>query len=119
MAPRILIVDDEPLVRAVIAGLLNLQGGYDTVEASDGRKAWLLIQEPESRVALVLRDVVTPKLTGTELASLIRGNRPEIPVLLMTAYAQTELLNRGIRAEYTFLTKPFSNDEVLTRSTRC
>jgi DNA-binding response OmpR family regulator len=114
MPATVLVVDDEPLVRALAVCALN-DAGYATIEASDGREAWLLLQRSDARVDLVLTDVVMPQLRGTELAALIRRHLPHIPVILLSAYDPAALQARGIDPPAELITKPFAIDELVRR----
>jgi CheY-like chemotaxis protein len=112
----VLIVDDEPSVRALAVRALN-HAGYQTIEAPDGREAWFLLRHGEARVDLVLTDVVMPHLTGNELAALIRGILPHIPIILFSAYDRTDLQARGIDLDRTaeLITKPFAIEDLVRR----
>ncbi len=113
--PTLLVVDDEPLVRAPAARLLR-RAGYEVIEAQDGREAWICLQRRAWVVDAVLADVVMPGLTGTELAALVRFRRPELPVVLMSSYREDELLGRGLRLSHgLLLTKPFVEATLLSR----
>ena len=110
---RILVVDDEPAVRASLARVLD-QAGYDVSLASDGRDALhqVALNPPD---ALVL-DVVMPGLDGIEVTRALRSGRDRTPVLLLTARAEVSDRVRGLDAGADdYLTKPFALDELLAR----
>lgn len=114
MPATVLVVDDEPLVRALAARALK-DAGYQTIEASDGREAWFLLRHGEGGVDLVLTDVVMPHVTGYELAALIREMLPHIPVILISGYDSTDLQARGINRTAEIINKPFAIEDLVRR----
>lgn len=106
----VLVVDDEPVIRDVVAEALRDEG-YAVTTARDGRMALdLLAREPPD---LVVMDVMMPGMNGREayLAMRSRPDLPMIPVILMSAAISTEMLDPSISG---FLPKPFDlNDLVL------
>src|SRR5215212_1626368 len=109
----VLVVDDEPEVRSIAVRTLTA-AGYAVVEAADGLEAWTLFHREPSRYALLLADVVMPRVPGTELAARVHSVRPELPVLLMTGYTPADLLARGLEATHgDLVTKPFSSESLL------
>jgi two-component system, OmpR family, response regulator MprA len=103
--PTVLVVEDEPAIREVVADLLQNEG-YAVRQASDGLQA---IDELEVEdVDLVLSDVRMPRLDGPSLAHRLRGHGHAVPVVLMSAVdCQVDL--PGVR----FLPKPFDCDYLL------
>jgi len=114
MPATVLVVDDEPSVRALAVRALN-DAGYRVIEAPNGREAWFLLRHGDARIDLVLTDVVMPQLTGTELAALIQGNLPHIPVILLSAYDPAALRARGIDPPAELITKPFDIHDLVRR----
>ncbi|WP_245200116.1 hybrid sensor histidine kinase/response regulator [Herbaspirillum sp. LeCh32-8] len=103
----ILIVDDEPLVRMVAVEVLE-DLGYFVVEAEDGPSAMkTLALHPE--IDLLVTDVGLPNgMNGRQLADAVRSQRPEVPVLFVTGYAENAVLNHGhLERGMQVLTKPF------------
>jgi CheY-like chemotaxis protein len=82
---RILIVDDEPLVRHAMQMLLAFDG--HRVEAADGAKAALSLLA-DLRFDLVLTDYVMPSMRGDELAAAIKAKDPRVPVVMVTGHAE-------------------------------
>jgi DNA-binding NtrC family response regulator len=109
--PHILVVDDEPNVRRVLATLLE-QAGMAVTRAESGEQALDLVraQDPD----LVLTDLAMPGMDGLALLSRLRASFPEIPVVLLTAHGTVanavEAMKRGA---HDFLTKPFDRAQVL------
>src|SRR5918998_2547141 len=103
--PTVLVVEDEPAIREVVADLLKDEG-YTVRQASDGLQA---IDEMEvDDVDLVLSDVRMPRLDGPSLARRLRGRGHAVPVVLMSA-VEVEVDLPGVR----FLPKPFDRDHLL------
>jgi len=101
-----LLVDDEELVRMSTADMLQ-DLGYDVIEAASAEDALRLFNGGE-RVDLLVTDHLMPGMTGADLARAVRAARPELPVLLVSGYAESE----GITADLPRLTKPFRKDEL-------
>jgi CheY-like chemotaxis protein len=111
--PTVLVVDDEPAIRALVSHMLR-GAGYDVIEAWSGAEAWTYFQRRPHGVDLLLTDVVMPGVPGTELAARARGVRPSLPVLLMSAFTPCDLLARGLEASHgKLLTKPFDQITLL------
>jgi CheY-like chemotaxis protein len=99
-AGRVLVVDDEPLVRASTADMLT-DMGYEVKEAESGAEALALARAGE--LDLVVTDHLMPGLSGTELAAVLRREKPGLPILIVSGYADLE----GLPADLPRLTKPF------------
>jgi CheY-like chemotaxis protein len=82
----ILVVDDQENVRVVVRRQLT-ERGHTVLEASDGAEALHLVRRRNGAVDLILCDVVMPQMNGTELATRIGVEFPDIPVVLMSAFA--------------------------------
>ncbi len=103
---RALIVDDEPLVRMATADMLESLH-YRTTEATSADEAERLLVMGE-RFDLVVTDHMMPGMLGSELASLIRRKWPQIPVLIVSGYADVD----GIPPDVPRLAKPFREAEL-------
>lgn len=103
----ILVVDDEPGVRAVTAGFLR-RAGYDVLESASGAEALSVVGEKPD-IALVVMDVMMPGMNGDEAARRLHDVRPELPVLFVTGYADLASLPEGV----TVLHKPYTRDALL------
>lgn len=106
----ILVVDDEPLIREVVAMLLEDEG-YAVVTADDGRAALEVVQREAP--ALVLMDVMMPRMDGQAAFRAMRehAHGDGLPVILMSAMAEPADLDPKITA---FLRKPLDLDHLLT-----
>jgi CheY-like chemotaxis protein len=80
MAARILVVDDEPMVRALIARVLTDEG-YEVVAVADGRAALDAARGAEVGFDLVVTNNYMPGLTGPELVARVRQDFPDLPIL--------------------------------------
>jgi response regulator NasT len=111
MSMRILVAEDETIIRLDLRGLLE-RAGYDVVaEARDGEEAVELarVHQPD----LALMDVKMPRLDGIEAARRMLEERP-IPIVMLTAFDQRELVERAAEAGvYGYLVKPFREQDVV------
>ncbi|MGN6412219.1 MAG: PAS domain-containing protein [Nitrobacter sp.] len=102
----VLVVEDEPVVRAVIIEMLNDQG-YLTHEAADGA-AGLRILQLDKPVDLLLTDIGLPGMNGRQLADQARELRPNLKILFMTGYAENAANADGfLQPGMDMITKPF------------
>ncbi len=111
----VLVVDDEPTVRMLVAEVLtNL--GYAPVEAEDGPTA-LKILSSDLRIDLLVTDVGLPRgMNGRQVADAARSMRPELKVLFITGYAENAVLSHGhLEPGMHVLTKPFTIEGLATR----
>ena len=108
---RILIAEDETIIRLDLREMLE-KAGFDVCgEAKDGEEAVTLARtlEPD----LVLLDVKMPKLDGIDAARRILEERP-IPIVMVTAYGEEELVSRAVEAGvFGYLVKPFRETDLL------
>ena len=105
----VLVVEDEPAVRALVVDLLD-ELGYRSVEAVDGLAGLKLIQG-EDRIDLLVTDIGLPGLNGRQLADAARLLRPNLKVLFMTGYAENAAIAGGFLAPgMEMMTKPFAID---------
>jgi len=107
----ILIVDDEKNYHLPLTTLFRHEG-YETISAYSGNEAWSFLMERE--VDLVLSDMTMPDGDGLELLGKIKANKPDIPVIMLTAFGTIELAVAATKeGAYDYLTKPFDNDKLL------
>lgn len=83
---RILVVEDEALIRMLIVDTLE-EAGHSVAEAADGEAA-LSMMEAMDDLALVISDIRMPRIDGYELGLAIRRLRPKLPLLFITGYAK-------------------------------
>ena len=82
----ILVVDDDPTVREVVVAYLQ-KAGHQTLEAPDGPNAVIAVQSDPD---LVVLDVMLPGFDGLEVCRRIRAERPDLPVIMLTALGEEE-----------------------------
>jgi len=103
---RILLVDDHPEVRSTTAALLE-DCGHQVSEASNGAEALQLLKERDKEIDLLITDYAMPHLSGTEFLREARLVCPNVPALLITGYAEAEMIRDRPDGVETLL-KPFT-----------
>ncbi len=112
----VLVVEDEPVVRALILESLE-ELGYRVLHANDG-PAGLEILRTGARIDLLVTDIGLPGLNGRDLAAAARAERPGLRVLFMTGYAENAALAGGfLDPGMAMITKPFAIDQLRARVT--
>src|ERR1700687_1367282 len=110
----VLVVEDEPVVRALIAELVGDQG-YRTLEAVDGPSG-LRILRNHQRIDLLVTDVGLPGMNGRQLADQARESRPDLKILFMTGYAESVAIADGfLQPGMEMITKPFALENLSQR----
>ena len=116
MGRRVLVVEDEIMVRDLLVTRLTI-AGYQIFEAGDGFEALLRIED--SRPDAMLLDVNMPRLDGFGTLKLMRSRGLRTPTMVLTARNQPEDVKTAIGlGAKDFLTKPFREDQLLTRVAR-
>ena len=93
---QILVVDDNPEAREVLADALELQG-YQVQTAADGWQAWDLVRQNPMAYNLVLSDMKMPGMNGLELLTRIRADASGLQVILMTGHPDPAILVQAQR----------------------
>ncbi len=115
-APAILVVDDEPLKRITLQIELS-EAGYQVYEAADAQVARALLDNKS--IDVVVSDVRMPGLSGLDLLAHVKSVQPDVPVILMTAYATVDTAVLALkRGAYDYITKPFTTQELLEKLDR-
>src|SRR5471032_863368 len=110
----VLVVEDEPVVRAVILEMLGEQG-YRTLEAVDGPSG-LRILRHDARIDLLVTDVGLPGMNGRQLADQARETRPDLKILFITGYAESVAMADGfLQPGMEMITKPFDLENLSQR----
>ena len=104
---RILLVEDDALVRRVVCDTLR-DLGYDVLEARSGLEALDLLARREGGVHLLLTDAVLPQMSGREVARRVLAQCPDTRVLYMSGYASLGTSPGVVPSETSFLPKPFT-----------
>src|SRR5918992_4696556 len=107
---RILIADDQEMMRDSLAATLAREG-HEVTAAGDGAAAAQRLAA--QRFDLLLTDLKMPRLTGIELLAEAKKLRPEMPVVLMTAFATVATAVEAMKlGAYDYIQKPFDGDEI-------
>jgi two-component system cell cycle sensor histidine kinase/response regulator CckA len=113
----ILLVEDEPGVRALVSETLQVYG-YTVLEARHGIEALLIGTQYGGTISLLMTDVVMPQMSGREVADRLLPLRPRMKVLYTSGYTEEAVVHYGVEnAAQDFLPKPFS-PEGLVRKVR-
>ncbi len=112
----ILVVEDEPAVLAMITELLR-KNGYTVHAAANGEDALRLVEQQNGKIDLVLSDIVMPRMSGRELAKSFEVSRPDLKLLLMSAYAEDDPEDTASVPPRVIISKPF-RPKTLTRKIR-
>ncbi len=111
MAGRVLIAEDETIIRLDLADMLERAGFEVCAQARDGVEAVELARAEAPDIAVL--DVKMPRLDGIEAARRILDERP-IPIVMVTAYGQDELVSRAVDAGvFGYLVKPFRESDLV------
>ncbi len=103
---HVLVVDDEEMVRSIVTQLLSLNG-HEVDRASSGAEA--LSMYDDASYDIVFTDYGMPEMTGAELSRKLHQKDPDLPVILLTGYTETETAIEDVEA---ILSKPFKLDEL-------
>lgn len=108
----VLVVDDDPTVREVVVAYLQ-QAGHSTLEAPDGPNAMVAARHQPD---LVVVDVMLPGFDGFEVCRRLREERPDLPIIMLTALGEEEDRIAGLDSGVDdYLAKPFSPRELVLR----
>lgn len=108
---RILLAEDESIIRLDLRDIIERAGHEVCAEAKDGEEAVELARREEPDLAIL--DVKMPRLDGIEAARRILDERP-IPIVMLTAYSQEELVSRAVEAGvFGYLVKPFREADLV------
>ena len=109
---RVLVVDDEPLVRWSCAETLA-DHGFQAIEVDSGAGAVFALAKPNGGADLILLDLMLPDFCDLSLLAVLRRLAPTVPIIVMTAYATAEIVERAKQfGAYRVISKPFEMDEL-------
>jgi DNA-binding NtrC family response regulator len=109
--PRVLIVDDNENLARILTSILNIKG-YQAQAIYRGSKA--LEEIDRHHWDCVISDIKMPDIDGVQLCKIIKASHPDLPVVLMTAYSSTGVVDEGLReGALACLSKPCDIDQVL------
>jgi signal transduction histidine kinase len=113
----VLVVEDEDIVRELVCEVLEDQG-YNVICARDGIEAMNTAAEFDGTIHLLVTDVIMPHMNGHELAGKLSAVRPEMKILYVSGYSDTEIGDHGVLdPRYELLQKPFT-PQTLARKIR-
>lgn len=110
----VLLVDDEPAVRKLVARILERRG-YAVLQAENGADALRVAGEHGAAIDLVLTDLVMPDVGGVEVATQLRLLWPRVRVVYMSGYGEEDLSAHGVNGPAFFLSKPFRPDDLIAK----
>lgn len=110
--PTVLVVDDEEVLREVVALTLE-KGGYHVLTAGDGEEALEVAKQWGKPIELLFTDVVMPRMNGGELAARMIRAYPEISVIFASGYTEGARSEYGIPENVRLLPKPYSLKSLL------
>lgn len=111
----VLIVEDEPGVRALVRDTLR-RHGYFVLEARHGIEALMIGSQHPGSIHLLMADVVMPQMNGREVAEGLLRVRPDVKVLYMSGYTEDAILRHGVLTPGTnFLQKPFTPESLVEK----
>jgi DNA-binding NtrC family response regulator len=109
---RVLVVDDEPLFLWSISETLGARG-YQVIQADNGAAAIRALLDPPGAIDVVLLDLRLPDFTDLSLLAVMRRLAPSTPIIVMTAFATVELVERALQlGAFTVINKPFELNEL-------
>lgn len=107
----ILVVDDEPEIRKLVAAMAT-QSGYSVITADSGEHAMTLFKNHKGPIELLITDVVQPGMSGPMLADRLTALQPDLKVLYMSGYHNTLVVQKYVVEKgHSLLSKPFTKDE--------
>lgn len=114
LKPYILLVDDEEMLRSVAVETLEL-AGFDVAGACDGVDA-LEKLEKHPNLYLMVSDVRMPRMNGYELCKMVLARTPNLPIILMTGYADDPPVELRSPPNISFVQKPFDFDLLIEKA---
>ena len=113
MAKKILIAEDSPTMRSLIASTINALGDYEIIEAANGFEALRIL--PREKVDLVITDINMPDINGLELVSFVKGNAMyrSTPLFIISTEGSARDREKGLAlGAEAYLVKPFSPEDL-------
>lgn len=117
MSKRVLVVDDDPMIRALVSAMLEAEG-FNVKLAEDGQQGVDILDAEERPVqfSLIILDVVMPGMNGLDVLTRLKlhPHTDKIPVLMLTGESKAEDIMAGysVGADY-YITKPFTRQQLI------
>ncbi|MEK6374624.1 MAG: sigma-54 dependent transcriptional regulator [Acidobacteriota bacterium] len=109
---RVLIVDDEEVLRDVLDAVLRREG-FDIAMAASGEEA-LSILDSDDNIDLVILDIMLPGISGIDTLRAVRISNPNLPVIIITAFSSIDGAIEAMKhGAFHYIPKPFKNEEVV------
>jgi len=110
----VLIVDDDPIIRKIVAEQIALFG-FQPILAASGEEA-LQLAKKQTQIDLLLTDIMMPEMNGVDLAKQFVTLYPETKILFMSGYICPSMAHYGIQdSEHAFVQKPFTPQTLITK----
>lgn len=111
---RVLVIDDTKNIRNLLSTCLEIRG-YSAITADNGVEALKIIRNKDIEIDLVFLDIRMPGISGTEILKIIKDERVNCPVIIMTAFATVKNAIECTKlGALIYLQKPFSTDRINT-----
>lgn len=108
-SPRILVADDEPNLRRVLAAILSREG-YEVRQAVDGAEA---LEKIDDSVHVVITDLKMPRVDGMEVLRTVSARFPAIPVIMITAFGSVDNAVAAVKSgAFDYIEKPFEQEQI-------
>jgi CheY-like chemotaxis protein len=114
MGSAVLVAEDEPAIRTLVGRMLAARG-FRVLSGEDGIAALQALEDAAELPALLVTDIVMPRMGGVELAREVRRRHPGLPVLFMSGYTSSAVLPDEDLRDAAFIAKPFSTDDLMRR----
>ncbi|MFH0900670.1 MAG: response regulator, partial [Pseudomonadota bacterium] len=106
---RIIVADDEPNLRRVLAAILAREG-YRVLQASDGDEALRLL---DPSIAAIITDLRMPKVDGMTVLRQVVARAPDVPVIILTAHGSVDSAVEAVKAgAFDYIEKPFEQEQI-------
>jgi DNA-binding NtrC family response regulator len=110
---RILIVDDEAMIRQLISDKLD-RNGYETVSVPNPINAIQMIANDKGNYDLIITDYKMPEMSGLDFVIAVHGKFPKIPIIVVSGYGTNDEIRKFLKnGAYDFLSKPFALKDLL------
>lgn len=108
---RVLIADDEKLLRSLMTNIL-CHGGFETVAVEDGLQALEILQK-NMDFSLIISDIQMPRMDGLSLLRNTRQSYPHIPVLITSVHASINMMDAIVQQGALYLPRPFTARQLI------